>query len=471
MILLVGARSAETGGSLYLDAGYSAGRPAVPEIDFAAARGEIRAVIELVQQGLVNAAHDISDGGLAVCLGEMAMGLEAGDLRGAEVRLPGSLSDAGPLTDREILFGEAGGFVLTVSPMNLEAASALLDKAGVDWWTLGKVTNLECLTVRNARGDVVADLALGDMTRIWQTALPALLGGEEAADVVPGHARRSQGAQEGVFTIPAVNRDNRPRLAVVQLPGVNCEEESARLVNLAGGQAEIFRWTRRPEELAAFDGFLIPGGFSYQDRVRAGAVAAKDPLLRVLLEAAAKGKPILGICNGCQVLVEAGLVPGLEPGAVEVALAANRFPGRRGYHSTWVAVQAHPRARTPFVEGLDVPVPVPMAHAEGRFTHEDPAFFATLAEKGHVALQYTGLGGRAQTNPNGALLDVAGLTNVQGNVLAMMPHPERAAQLKLVPEDLPCAWGHRRAAAAGNVQLLEEDGPGAFLLRRLVQMC
>jgi phosphoribosylformylglycinamidine synthase II/phosphoribosylformylglycinamidine synthase I len=465
LILLVGARGPETGGSLYLDAGFSAGRPAVPAIDFAAARGEIRAVIDLVQQGLINAAHDISDGGLAVCLSEMAMGLEGANLRGAEIRIP----DLGDITEREILFGEAGGFVLTLPATSSEDATALLDKAGVDWWPLGKVTASDSLTVRNVRGDVLADLDLVEMNHIWQTALPLIMGGEAAAEAVPEPAE-GHGPEE-IFTIPAINKGSQPRLAVVQLPGVNCEDESARLIGTAGGQAEIFRWTRSPEELATFDGFLIPGGFSYQDRVRAGAVAAKDPLLRVLLEAAEQGKPILGICNGCQVLVESGLVPGLEPGAVEVALAANRFPGRTGYHSTWVAVQAHPGARTPFVEGLNVPVPVPMAHAEGRFTHEDPAFFDTLAASGHVALQYTALGGRGQTNPNGALLDTAGLTNARGNVLAMMPHPERAAQLKLVPEDLPSYWGHKRAAATGNAEMLEADGPGAFLLRRLVEMC
>jgi phosphoribosylformylglycinamidine synthase len=200
-------------------------------------------------------------------------------------------------------------------------------------------------------------------------------------------------------------------------------------------------------------------------------VAAKDPLLRVLLEAAERGRPILGICNGCQVLVEAGLVPGLVPGAVEVALAGNRVPGRRGYLARWVGVQAHPRARSPFVEGLTGTFPLPMAHAEGRFTHEDPQAFARLAEQGHVALVYAALGGRPRSNPNGALLDAAGLTNARGNVLAMMPHPERAAQLRHVPEDLPHAWGRARLAAAGDFALLETAGPGTFLVRRLVEMC
>jgi len=196
----------------------------------------------------------------------------------------------------------------------------------------------------------------------------------------------------------------RPRVAVLQLPGVNCEDESARALAAAGAAPEIFRWTRPAGELERYDGFLIPGGFSYQDRVRAGAVAAKDPLLDVLQAAAATGKPILGICNGCQVLVEAGLVPGLEPGTIEVALAANRFPGRRGYYSRWVVVRAVPAARTSFCEGWPESLPLPIAHAEGRFAHEDPEFFSRLAREGYIALQYAGPAGTAEGNPNGSLL-------------------------------------------------------------------
>lgn len=466
VILLIGSRQKETGGSLYLDAGYSAGRPAVPILDFAAARTEIRSVIDLVHEGLATAAHDISDGGLAICLSEMVLGLEGHSVRGARINLP----DLGDLTDREVLFGESGGFVVTVAPADMEKAIEILDKAGADWWPLGKVSEGASLEVRNAGGNLVADLGLKEMTQRWQSTIPALFGGQDALDMLP-EMDAEKGDPAPIASSVQVNLSRSPRIAVVQLPGVNCEDESARLLNQAGAEAEIFRWTRTPEELARFDGFLIPGGFSYQDRVRAGAVAAKDPLLRVLLEGAEKGKPILGICNGCQVLVESGLVPGIEPGAVEVALAANRFPGRRGYYATWVAVQAHPLARTPFVEGLNEMVPLPVAHAEGRFTHEDPAFFQQLAEKGHVALTYTGLGGRPQTNPNGALLDTAGLTNTRGNVLALMPHPERAAQLRLVPEDLPGKWGQARAHAVGDFTTLEAAGPGAFLLRRLVEMC
>ena len=477
VVLLVGARGPELLGSLYTDAGFSAGRPAVPPIDFDAARCEIRGVIDLVQAGIVTAAHDISDGGLAVCLSEMAMGLEAASCRGADVTLPAECEN---LTCREFLFSESGGFVVTVAAADVKQAAGILDKAGADWWTIGTVTGSETLRVTGG-GHELAVLDLPAMAVAWQQALPRLLAGEPGAAQVPPTAPRGEdacaraaGEQDPADYRVHVNLDRRPRIAVVQLPGVNCEEESRRILERLGADAEVFRWTRTPAELARFDGFLVPGGFSYQDRVRAGAVAAKDPLLRVLLEGAEQGKPILGICNGCQVLVEAGLVPGREPGAVEVALAHNRVSGRDGYHSRWVAVQADAAARTPFVEGLRGTFPLPMAHAEGRFTHEDPAFFPQLAADGLVALRYAPLGGRltaAAGNPNGALLDVAGLTNRRGNVLAMMPHPERAAQLRHVPEDLPHAWGRARLAAAGDYATLEAAGPGTFLVRRLVEMC
>jgi phosphoribosylformylglycinamidine synthase len=268
-----------------------------------------------------------------------------------------------------------------------------------------------------------------------------------------------------------VNLGRQPRVAVLQLPGVNCEDESARAIAHVGGSAEVFRWTRGAAELAAFDGYLVPGGFSYQDRVRAGAVAAKDPLLEVLRDAAGGGKPILGICNGCQVLVESGIVPGIEPGAVEVALAANRNAGRRGYYSRWVNLTAVAGSRCAFVTGLEDAFPVPMAHAEGRFTHEDPAFFTRLLHDGYVALQYEPLPGGSGGNPNGSLADVAGLTNSGGNVLALMPHPERALLLAAVPEDLPSPWGARRREAAGTLVRLAQPGPGLPLLRRLVELC
>jgi phosphoribosylformylglycinamidine synthase II/phosphoribosylformylglycinamidine synthase I len=477
---LIGAPTADLTGSVYLAAGFRAGRPAVPQPDFAAARAELAAMVALVEAGCVAAAHDLSDGGLAVTLAEMAMGLEGQPGLGARVEVP---ADLGHLSLREALFSEHGGFIVEVPAEEATAAEQLLAVSGAAWWRLGSVTAEDRLEVRHPARAESVELTVSELTRAWQTGLPRLLGGEEAvgavlapagaADSAAKHepATRLGGAPARGAKSRAAGAEKRPRVAVLQLPGVNCEDESARALLGAGAAPEIFRWTRPAGELERYDGFLIPGGFAYQDRVRAGAVAAKDPLLDVLHAAAAAGKPILGICNGCQVLVEAGLVPGLEPGTVEVALAANRFPGRQGYFSRWVVLRPVSAARTPFCEEWPASLPLPIAHAEGRFTHEDPEFFSRLAKEGYIALQYAGPAGTAEGNPNGSLLATAGLTNGRGNVLALMPHPERAAWLYQVPEGLPHSWGRRRREAAGDAAALAGPGPGHLLLRRLVELC
>jgi phosphoribosylformylglycinamidine synthase len=347
------------------------------------------------------------------------------------------------------------------------------------------VTTAGRLSVSRPARDESVEVDVAELAAAWQSGLPCLMGGDQAAAALPVPAAPARKAATAVRVasgetavqvaarakVATVNKGAGPRIAVLQLPGVNCEDESARALADAGGETEIFRWTRPAAELAEFDGFLIPGGFAYQDRVRAGAVAAKDPLLDVLHTAAVQGKPILGICNGCQVLIESGLVPGLEPGSVEVALAANRYPGRRGYHARWIFLQPTETTHTPFCEGLPESLPIPVAHAEGRFTHEDPEFFTRLARDGYIALRYTDPVGHQDGNPNGSLLATAALTNRRGNVLAMMPHPERAAWLFQVPEDLPHPWGEARRAAAGDGKALQGPGPGFILLRRLIELC
>ena len=157
-----------------------------------------------------------------------------------------------------------------------------------------------------------------------------------------------------------------PRVAVVQFPGVNCESESVRALTRVGLEAEVFRWTRAAGDLRAFDAFLLPGGWSYQDRVRAGALAAKDPLVDVLAEEAERGKPVLGICNGAQVLVEAGLVP--DHGQVELALARNRMTDRGGYYARWIhaRVEDSPCVFTRHLEpGTVLPLPIDSPAAKG----------------------------------------------------------------------------------------------------------
>ncbi len=259
-------------------------------------------------------------------------------------------------------------------------------------------------------------------------------------------------------------------VAVLRLPGVNCEIETARACAAAGMHPEIVRCNDREVRLEAFDAFVLPGGFSFQDRVRAGVIAANEPVLEIVVDQASAGKPVLGICNGAQVLVECGLVPGLTAGAVEVALAPNAEPG---YECRWVFSAASAIGASPFVRGLarEGPIPMPVAHAEGRFTSGDPALFSALHHAGQLAFRYVSHDGEAagDHNPNGAELDTAGLVSSRGNVLALMPHPERAAWLSQVPSWLPGPWGRRRREAARRPELLDAPGPGMAIFRALAR--
>jgi len=266
------------------------------------------------------------------------------------------------------------------------------------------------------------------------------------------------------------------RAAVLQFPGVNCEYETVRVLEAVGVEARIVRFNEPAGVLGEFDAYVLPGGFAFQDRIRAGAVAAKLPAVGRIAAEAEGGKPVLGICNGAQILVEAGLVPGLAPGRVEMALAPNRAPRRQGYLCQWVRVRAGDgpgRAIWASTADREAAVPLPIAHGEGRFVTADPDVSACIQMEGLALFRYVDASGAAAESypddPNGALFQTAGMTNRAGNVLALMPHPERAAWLREVPLDWPGPWGDRRRAAVGSFGTLEGAGPGRALFESLAR--
>ncbi len=219
-----------------------------------------------------------------------------------------------------------------------------------------------------------------------------------------------------------------PRVAVPVFPGTNSELETLRALQAAGCTAELVHWSRGARALRAFDAFVVPGGFAYEDRVRAGAVAAHDELTDAVIEAAGAGKFVLGICNGAQILLEAGLVPGTGPvRRPTAAFTPNSSGGRYLCRHVHVRLAVDPE-RLPVLAGLprDAVIPMWVSHGEGRLTAA-PAERDELQRNGHVAFVYSDSAGRPVPAPQGSALDCAGLTNATGTVLAIMPHPERDA--------------------------------------------
>lgn len=226
------------------------------------------------------------------------------------------------------------------------------------------------------------------------------------------------------------------KIAIVQFPGSNCERESILAVKRAGMEPVEFLWNEPVDKLQVCDGYFLVGGFAYEDRSRAGIIASLDSVMRIIREESEKGKPVLGICNGAQILVETGLVPGLKDYQVGMALATNRRvkDGHvlgTGYYNAWANVQlTAPSDRSAFTRHLepDQWMTIPIAHAEGRFMMSNE-LLNLLKTKDQTVFRYCDDTGNTSSefpiNPNGSMDNLAAVCNPIGNVLAMMPHPER----------------------------------------------
>ncbi|MBU1131224.1 phosphoribosylformylglycinamidine synthase I [Patescibacteria group bacterium] len=223
------------------------------------------------------------------------------------------------------------------------------------------------------------------------------------------------------------------RIAIIIFPGTNCHQESFRAIKKAGMEPVYFRWNESYEELKKFDGYFIPGGFSYEDRVRSGAIAARDQIMSVIKEEVLAGKPVIGICNGAQILVESGMIPGLSGHNLTAALASNE----RGYLNIWVNIinnqeQGCCAFTIDFPQGEHFCLPI--AHGEGRYVIDDDQL-KKLIDNGQTVFRYCDDNGQIKEeypiNPNGAVYNLAGVCNPQGNVLALMPHPERTSHVKI----------------------------------------
>ena len=205
------------------------------------------------------------------------------------------------------------------------------------------------------------------------------------------------------------------KIGVITFPGSLDDRDAQRAVRLAGAEP-VALW-HGSHDLEDVDALVLPGGFSYGDYLRAGAIAALAPIMAEVKDAAAKGMPILGICNGFQMLVEAQLLPGgLIRNAHQQFVRRDQKLRVENASTVWTSG---------FEQGQEITIP--LKNGEGGFI-ADAETLARLEGEGLVAFRYTGL------NPNGSLNDIAGLTNERGNVVGLMPHPEHAVEAGFGPD-------------------------------------
>ena len=247
------------------------------------------------------------------------------------------------------------------------------------------------------------------------------------------------------------------KIAVLVFPGTNSEEETFRLLRDCGGDAHVVHWSQA-NTLREYGAYVLCGGFAHEDRVRAGAIAAHDAMMDYVIEGAQEGKLVLGICNGAQIVLEAGLVPGTGPIRRPTAAFTHNGPVPHFVcRHVYIKLAIEP-SRSPITAALfkDAVIPAWAAHAQGRLAATSEHLNEIAA--GHLAFVYAHASGTVDESatPNRSALGCAGLINREGNVLAIMPHPERDA------------WNFNHPDRASGANALAPSG-GATLFKSFVK--
>lgn len=417
-LYVIGETRDEMGGSLYNEInGLQGGTVPQPNPK---ALDTLRALHQAIQAGLVCSCHDVSEGGIAVALAEMCI---AGRL-GVQITTQTDISE---------FFSESlSRFIVEVSDDQRVTFEQLF--AGIPINYIGEVFEDAVFSVVN---DVVEllNISVTDLERAWRGEQPA----PPPAELVP-----STDLKRDTVSVHAVHTHTRPPLVLIlHANGSNRDHDAYLACQLAGGDPEIVHVNQLingERNLLNYHMLIIPGGFSYGDDLGAGALWALDlrHRLKGIDKFIADGRPVLGICNGFQTLVKAGLLPGvdwqqsaLDTGEFDpegktrtVTLTYNQM-GQ--FECRWVYLQPNRYSNCLFTDGLTDPIYCPVAHGEGRVAVRDEKTRYELWSQGLAPLLYVNAdGSRAAypANPNGSVHNIAGLCNPAGNVFGLMPHPE-----------------------------------------------
>ena len=429
-VYLLGHTADELGGSHYqLVVDAEGGR--IPCVRPRETPRMMRRLTRAMRRGLVLSCHDLSEGGLAVAAAEMAL---VGGL-GLELELSHAPRDTDAV--EALLFAESPGrFLVEVEQERRGEFERVLGK--LPYGVIGSVTSTARIVIRLS-GKALIDRSLGEIEAAWR-AFPAADALEVARPSVAAFApagRIAHGAGSGIREredgAPSPSRGHgRPRYVngnghgrtgyviramVLAAPGVNCDRETVEACRLAGATVELVHLNQLLSgecQLRDFGMLVLPGGFSYGDHLGAGAMLAtilRHRLLDELQRFVDDGRPVLGICNGFQVLARLGLLG-------DVTLVSNSS-GR--FECRWVRLRVEPSTSV-FLQGLEW-LELPIAHGQGRVVVTDEVLAEQAQQVTGEAMCTTPL--RYRENPNGSMDDIAGMCNAAGNVLGLMPHPER----------------------------------------------
>ncbi|MBN1311929.1 MAG: phosphoribosylformylglycinamidine synthase subunit PurL [Anaerolineae bacterium] len=415
LLFIVGHTRDELGGSHYaIVRGMTGGQVPQPVPD---AMSIMRAVYQAIRAGTVQACHDCSEGGLGVAVAEMCI---AGRL-GAKVRLADIPRDDTVENNDVLLFSESlSRFIIEVKPEDQDAFSELM--ADIPHAVIGVVTEQPELRIDGPWNEVV-HVAIGELERAWRD-IPT---GEPLAPLPDAAEPSKQSLHDmAIHTSPK-------RVAILHARGTNRDRDAVLACKAAGGQPDIVYVNELiggKKNLQDYAMMVVPGGFSYGDDLGAGvlwAVTLMHELGDSIQQFVKSGRPVLGICNGFQVLVKAGLLPGPEFAANGQRPVTLTYNERRQFECRWVYLKPNPNSPSLFTEGLDDLIYCPVAHGEGRLLARDQATLDALWTQNLAALTYVDANGRPTAypgNPNGSALGIAGLCNPEGNVMGLMPHPE-----------------------------------------------
>ncbi len=257
----------------------------------------------------------------------------------------------------------------------------------------------------------------------------------------------------------------KPKVLVLRTAGTNCDNETAFAFSLAGAETELVHineLVRRRKKLDDYHILALPGGFTYGDDIASGKILANELKFKLeesLARFVKEGKLIIGICNGFQILVKAGLLPGLS-GNLQTIEATLTLNDSNKFEDRWVYLRK-PKTKCIWTEGIDKIISLPVAHGEGKFIPGDGKILKTLKREALIALEYVderGDKGGYPSNPNGSINNIAGICDRTGKIFGLMPHPERHISFY----QSPC-WtrAHRKES--------DKDGDGLIVFRNGVK--